>query len=110
MAVLELSPIVAIRQKELELADRISEAKREAEQSVAAAHQRASDQLVLAEHEAQEEAASLRRSWLLDADSECRQLRACSDRKVAQITEQGAIALDRAVQAILEIVLPRAGD
>jgi F-type H+-transporting ATPase subunit b len=103
-----LSPIVVIREKEIELAERLAAAKRSAERAILDAHQWAAHYRDRAEREGQADAAAFYRAELAAADADAAKIREEGEQAAAQIAARGRLALDAAVARILEIVLPEA--
>jgi vacuolar-type H+-ATPase subunit H len=102
----ELSPVVIIKQKELELAERWAKAKQAAEQATLAARQWATEYRDRAEREGQEKASLFHRSELEACDKEAEQVRTEGELSARWIAERGSRGMDQAVQLILEIILP----
>jgi vacuolar-type H+-ATPase subunit H len=101
------SPIVIIKQKELELADRLAAAQAAAERAMLEARRRAADERERAERDGRAAAAAFYQAELEAIDGEAQNVCADGDRMAAQIAERGAQVLDQAAQGILAIVLPR---
>lgn len=101
-----LSPIVVIKQKEAELAERQAAAKQAAERAILEARQWATDWRDRAEREGQEKAAVFTRAELTACDAEAEKAREEGELSARWIAERGTRGLDQAVRAILEIVLP----
>jgi vacuolar-type H+-ATPase subunit H len=106
----EHSPIVAIRQKELEIADRLAVAKAEAEQAIKAAREWAAVYCQQAKLQGEHEASSYYQAELAAADTEAQKI--CEDGELAakRIAERGVVIRGEAIQRILEIVLPKVND
>jgi vacuolar-type H+-ATPase subunit H len=102
----ERSPLVAVKQKELELAAELATAQQAAQREVEAARQWTTAYRRQAERDAREAAAVAYRSYLAAADAEAAAIRAEGQRTAARIAEQGAPAIEDAVQRILQIVVP----
>lgn len=102
----ELSPIIVIKQKELELADRLAAAKQAAERAILEARQWAFQFREQARRDGQEQATAFYRAELAAADVEAEKLRADGERVAARIAERGTRILNQAVHRILDIVLP----
>ena len=101
------SPIVVIKHKELELADRLAAAQAAAERAILEAHRWAADARDRAEHDGREAATGFYRAELDAIDVEAENVYAEGDHMAAQIAERGAHAIDHAVQRILAIILPQ---
>jgi vacuolar-type H+-ATPase subunit H len=101
------SPIVVIKQKELELADRLAEAHAAAERAIFEAHRWADDARDRAENDGREAAAAVYQAGLEAIDVEAEGVRAQGDRTAAEISERGAYILDQVTQRMLAFVLPR---
>lgn len=104
----ETSPVVIIKQKEIELAERWARAKQATERAALEARQWATDYRDRAEREGQEKANVFRRAELEACDAEAEKIRAEGDLSARWIAESGARGLDLAVQRILEVILPSA--
>jgi vacuolar-type H+-ATPase subunit H len=102
----EPSPVVVIKQKELELAERQATAKRAAEQSILEARQWATDYRDRAERDGQEKAAAFYRVEIEACDTEAEKVRVDGELSARWIAERGSRGLDRAVQLIMQVVLP----
>lgn len=100
------SPLIIIRHKELEIAERLAGAKQAAEQTLLDARRAASAICDQAEREGRAAAAALLQEELAQADAAAERTRAQSASLADQIGERGAHRLDRAVQRILACVLP----
>lgn len=106
MAHPEQSPIVIIKQKELELAERLALAKQAAEREILEARQWATDCRDRAEREGLEKANLYYRAELEACDAEAEKVREDGALAARWIAESGNRNLEQAVQAILELVLP----
>ena len=104
------SPLVAIEQKELELAGRLATAQAATERAILETRRWAADARERAEREGREAAARFYRAELDAIDAEAQSVCAESERVAIEIAERGARALDQAAQRILAIVLPRLND
>lgn len=102
----ERSPLVVIREKEIELAERLAAAKRAADDAILAARQWAATYRDQAEREGQQAALDWYHAQLEQADLEAQRIIGEGEREAAQITERGRRVLPQAVERILEIVLP----
>ena len=101
------SPLLAIRQKELEIGERVQAAKQAAEQSLLAARHSATEMRDQAEREGRAAALARLQAELAIADVEAVQVRAQSESLADQIAKRGAQRLELAVERILEYVLPK---
>ena len=102
----ERSSVVAIKQKELELAAELSTAREVVERAVAEARQWAVSYLRQVEREARAFAATEYRAALEAIDVEAAAIRAEGDRAALTVAERGAPLLADAAGRILHIVLP----
>jgi vacuolar-type H+-ATPase subunit H len=102
----ELSPIVVIKQKELELSERLAAARLAAKRAILEARQWATDHRDQAEREGQEQATAFFRAELEACDAEAEKIRADGELSARWIAERGSRGLDQAMQCILEIILP----
>jgi vacuolar-type H+-ATPase subunit H len=102
----QLSPVVIIKQKELELAERWAKAKQAAERATLEARQWATEYRDRAEREGQEKAAVFRRAELEACDVQAEKVRTEGELSARWIAERGSRGMDQAVQRILEIILP----
>ncbi len=101
-----LSPIVVIKQKELELAERLASAKQTTERAILEARQWATEFRDQAEREGQEQATAFYRTQLEACDAEAEKIGAEGELSARWVAERGSRSLDQAVKYILEIVLP----
>ncbi len=101
-----LSPIVVIKQKELELAERLAAAKQTAERALLKARQWATEFRDQAEREGQEQATAFYRMQLEACDAQAEKIGAEGELSARWVAERGSRSLDQAVKYILEIVLP----
>ena len=102
----ELSPVVIIKQKELELAERYANAKQAAERATLEAQQWATERRDRAEREGLEKASLFRRAELEACDAQAEQIRTEGELSARWIAERGSRGMDQAVQRIMEIILP----
>jgi vacuolar-type H+-ATPase subunit H len=102
------SPVVAIKQKELELAAELSATKEVAERTVAEAHQAAAAYLRQVERDARAFAATEYRRALDEVEAEAAEIRAAGERAALVIAARGAAHMNAAVDRILHIVVPQA--
>ena len=102
----EPSPVVVIKQKELDLAYRFAKAKQAADQAALEARQSATEMRDRAEREGQEKATIYRRAELESCDVEAEKIRSDGELGARWIGEKGSRQMDLAVQRILEIILP----
>jgi vacuolar-type H+-ATPase subunit H len=102
----EPSPVVIIKQKELELAERWAKAKQAAEHATLRARQWASERRDRAEREGQEKASLFRRAELEACDVEAEKIRTDGELSAQWISQRGRRSLEQAVQRILETILP----
>lgn len=101
-----LSPIIVIKQKELELAERLAAAKQASERAVLEARQWATGIRDQAEREGQEQATAFYHAQLEACDAEAGKIGEEGELSARWIAERGGRSLDQAVKHILEIVLP----
>ena len=101
-----LSPLLAIKQKELDVADRIAAAHQAAERAVLDARRAASQARDGAERDGRAQAEVTYRAELDAADAEAGRIRAHGEAAAAAILERGGDVLDEAVRRILAVVLP----
>lgn len=101
-----LSPVIAIRQKEMEIADRLEAARQSAEHTIADTRGRAIDQLNQAGEQARREAEACYQSEMASVEKAAEQLCLDGHQIAARILERGSRRLDEAVQLIITIVLP----
>jgi vacuolar-type H+-ATPase subunit H len=104
------SPLLAIQEKEFELADRLAAAKAEALNEVLAAQKWAANLREQAQRGGQADAATEYRAALDQADADAQRILDEGERAAAQIAQAGRNALPEAIARILEIVLPQAKD
>ena len=100
------SPLNLIRQKERELAQRIRTAMSEAEAKVAGARRRATLIREEAEREGLREAEEFFQRRRAEAEAEANRIRAGGQKEAERIRRTGPEQVERAVQAIIEFVLP----
>ncbi len=103
----ERSPIVAIKQKELELAAELVTARQAAERTVAEAREWVASYLRQVERDARAFAATEYRTALEAVDDEAAAIRAAGQREAVAIARVGALQMGAAVGQILHIVVPR---
>ncbi|MFN8498633.1 MAG: V-type ATPase subunit subunit G family protein [Anaerolineae bacterium] len=108
MADQTFAPLLAIKQKELAVADRIAAARQAAERAVLDARQAASQARDRAERDGRAQAEVTYRAELDAADRDAARMLERGDAAAAAILERGGVALDDAVQRILAVVLPGA--
>ena len=101
-----LSPVVVIKEKELELADRWAAAKQATDRSALEARQWATDYRDRAEREGQEQANLFFRRELEACDAQAEKVLSEGELSARWIAERGSRGMDQAVRRILEIVLP----
>jgi vacuolar-type H+-ATPase subunit H len=106
----ERSPLVVIKEKELELADRRAAAKESAARAILDAQKWAANLREQAEREGQVDAAAFYRSELEAAEREAASIISEGELVAAQIAKQGQATMSQAVTRILEIVLPGTED
>jgi vacuolar-type H+-ATPase subunit H len=102
----EQSPLVAIKQKELELAARLMVARQEAAQEIASAHAWAAQEHIRAEELGRSEAIAELRDQLGQADREAADIRVAGEYAARTQLEHGRAIIPQSVQQILVIVLP----
>lgn len=102
----DLSPVVIIKQKELDLAERQTTAKQAAERVILEARQWATEYRDRAEREGQDESAVYYRAELEACEAEADKVLKDGELASRWIAERGTRGLDQAVQLILDIVLP----
>lgn len=100
-----VSPLQAIKQKELDLRLRVEEARRQAEARIRAAHEEASRTVALADEKGRAEAEACYARGIEQTRQEAEAI-AVASRKEAGVLRQRAMADDVARQ-IVELVLPR---
>ena len=103
-----LSPLLAIKQKEIAVADRIAATRQAAERAVLDARQAASQARDQAERDGRDQAEVTYRAELDATDSEAAGIRARGDAAATATLDRGGAALDEAVRRILAIVVPDA--
>jgi vacuolar-type H+-ATPase subunit H len=103
----EPSPLVVIKQKELELAARLVAAREEAAQELADARASAMQEYARAEGLGRAEAAAQLRDQIEAAERDATAIRSAGERAAMMYLEQGRALLPRAAQEILAIVLPK---
>ncbi len=101
-----LSPLLAIKQKELEVADRIARASQAAERAVLDARQAAAQARDQAERDGRDQAQVTYRAELDAADAEAAMVRAHGEAAATAILERGGTVMDEAVRRILAVVRP----
>ena len=102
----ERSPLVIIRAKEDELAERLNAARASATDAIVAARRAAAALHDQAEREGQEAAALAYRTELQTAELQAQRIVQAGEREATQVAARGLHTLPRAVERILEIVLP----
>ena len=102
----DISPLNSIRRKERELAQRIRTAMSEAEAKVAGARRRAALIREEAEREGLREAEEFFQRRRAEAEAEANRIRAGGQKEAERIRRTGPEQVERAVQAIIEFVLP----
>lgn len=100
------SPLVAIKQKELELAAELALAQQAAEREIAAARQWVGAYLRQIERQAHEAAAIEIRAALESAGAEAANIRVEGERVAAAIMAAGTPRMAEAVEHIVTIVVP----
>ena len=100
------SPLVSIREKEQELAQQIRAARGAAEAAVAQAHQRAAAIKQAAEHDGLREAEAYYRQQIDKTKQVAASMQAAGREEAHRLREAGRAALGRAVQVIIQFVLP----
>ncbi len=110
MPVKDISPMVVIKQKEIELERRLAEARAAAARTISDARQWASAYRSQAEKDAQEVAEAYYLAELESVDAEADRLRLEGEQIASRIAERGARVLDQAVERVLEIILPHPGE
>ncbi|MFN8472553.1 MAG: V-type ATPase subunit subunit G family protein [Anaerolineae bacterium] len=103
-----LSPLLAIKQREIAVADRIASAHQAAERAVLDARQAASQARDQAERDGRAQAEVTYRAELDAAEIRAGKIRAHGDAAATAVLEQGSAVLDEAVRRILAVVLPSA--
>lgn len=103
----DLSPLIAIKKREMELADSLANAKQAAERQILEARQWATHQRELAEIQGKENAQQSFLAELSAAESEAERIQAEGERIAAALSARRAGAKDEAVSKILNIILPK---
>lgn len=101
-----ISPLLAIKQKELELADRLAAVKAAAVNEVLDAQKWAANLREQAERDGQADAAAAYREALDQADAEAQRILGEGERAAAEILNEGKNAMPEAITRILELALP----
>ncbi|MBI4470344.1 MAG: hypothetical protein HY650_13580 [Acidobacteria bacterium] len=101
------SPLVVIRQKELELERRLTEARDAAERAVRDAQEWATKYLNQAEKEGLELAESYYLAELKAVDEEAEKICRSGEQEASRIAGRSAQVLEGAADLILDIILPQ---
>jgi len=102
------SPLNLIREKEQELARQIHAARREAEATIAQAHQRATAVKDAAERDGLREAEEYYRQEIAKTEQVAARIKSAGQEEARRLHQAGRAGLRRAVEAIIEFVVPKA--
>jgi vacuolar-type H+-ATPase subunit H len=100
------SPLQAIKQKELDLRQRVEEARRQAEAKIQAARREAEQTIDQADREGRAEAEALYQRGIEEAQREAEAILAAAHEEAAALHRRATAKLDDAVEQIAELVLP----
>ena len=100
------SPLVQIREKELEIRGRVMEAQKEAEKIVADARGRSATLIEEASREGERAASEHYKTELATVDDEVRELAASQDKEIATMVSTARKRLDAGVEGVLKAIVP----
>jgi vacuolar-type H+-ATPase subunit H len=101
-----VSPLEVIKQKELDLRQRVEEARRQAEARIQAARQEAEQTIAQAEREGRAEAEALYQRGIEEARREAEAILAAAHEEAAALRRRATTRLDDAARQIAELALP----
>jgi len=101
----EDSPLVVIKQKEIEINTRILQASRRADEEISAARRKATEIKAKAERDSVEETKRLHREEIKNAKAQAVKIVQGAQKEVKQVTEMGRTNKDRAVGFIMDTVI-----
>ena len=100
------SPLIQIREKELEIRGRVMEAQKEAEKIVADARARSATLIEEASRETEKEAAEYYQGQLASVEDEVKELAESQDQQIATMLSTARNRLDTGVDSVLKAIVP----
>ncbi len=101
----EGSPLVVIKQKEIEINTRILQASRKADEEISAARRKATEIKAKAERDSVEESKRLHREEIKNAKAQAAKIVQGAQKEAKQVADVGKDNMNKAVEFILDTVV-----